>query len=109
MGLNATDAAALQNAIRDGRLRLAHIPLLDDTPTLAGSHAVTISAGGYTRSLLLTRQPTVVTIPIGPIGEIAFTTPEPDTIDIVGLTLAGPVPLPGLHAGQTIAVGVIAQ
>jgi hypothetical protein len=108
MGLNATDAAALQNAIRDGRLRLAHIPLLDDTTT-SGGHAVTISAGGYTRSLLLTRQPTTVTIPIGPVGEIAFTTPEADNIGIVGLTLSGPVRLPDLHLGQTIAVGVIAQ
>jgi hypothetical protein len=109
MGLDATDAAALQDALKRGRLRLAHIPLLDDTPTLAGSHAVTISAGGYTRSLLLTRQPTVVTIPIGPVGEIAFTTSEADNIGIVGLTLSGPVRLPDLHLGQTIAVGVIAQ
>jgi hypothetical protein len=109
MGLNPTDAAALQDAIKRGRLRLAHLPLLDDTPTLAGGHAVTVSAGGYTRQLLITRQPTTVTIPIGPVGEIAFTTPEADNIGIVGLTLSGPVRLPDLHAGQAIAVGVIAQ
>jgi hypothetical protein len=109
MGLNGTDAAALQIAIRDGRLRLARIPLLDDTAALNGGHAVTLSAGGYSRSLLLTRQPTIVTIPIGPIGEIAFTTPEAADVGIVGLTLSGPVRLPDLHAGQSIAVGVIAQ
>jgi hypothetical protein len=109
MGLNAGDAAALQEAVRRGRLRLAHLPLLDDSPSLQGGHAIEVSGGGYTRNLLITREPTTVTIPVGPVGEIAFRTPEADNVGIVGLTLSGPVRLPDLDAGQALAVGVIAQ
>jgi hypothetical protein len=110
MGLPPSDAAALTAALQRGRLRLAHLPLLDDSPVLqGGGHAVQVSAGGYTRLLMLTREPTVVTVPVGSVGTVSFSTPETTGVGIVGLTLSGPVRLPELQAGQVFSVGVIAQ
>ena len=110
MGLPQGDAAALTQALQRGRLRLAHLPLLDDSPVLqGGGHAVQVSSGGYTRLLMLTREPTVVTLPVGPVGTVSFSTPETTGVGIVGLTLSGPVRLPELQAGQVFSVGVIAQ
>ena len=110
MGLTAGDAAVLSEALRRGRLRLIRLALLDDSSSLTGSgHAVQVSAGGYTRQVLLTREPQVVTLPVGPVSTISFTTPETSGVGIVGLSLSGPVRLPDLQAGQTLAVGVIAQ
>jgi hypothetical protein len=96
--------------LRRGRLRLSRLPLLDDSATLpGGGHLVQISAGGYTRQVLLTRQPQLVTVPVGAAGTISFSTPETSAVGIVGLSLSGPVRLPDLRAGQMISVGVIAQ
>ena len=110
MGLGTGEAAALTQALRRGRLRLARLPLLDDSPTLpGGSQMIQVSAGGYTRQILLTREPQAVTVPVGPAGAISFSTPETTSVGIVGLTLGGPVRLPDIHAGQVFSVGVIAQ
>jgi hypothetical protein len=110
MGLSQTDAGLLTQALQRGRLRLARLPLLDDSATLPGAgHIVQVSAGGYTRQILLTRQPQVVTFPIGPAGTISFSTPELSGVGIVGLGLSGPVRLPDIAAGQVFSVGVIAQ
>ncbi len=110
MGLPPGDAATLSQALKRGRLRLTRLPLLDDSPTLpGGGHTVVVSAGGYTRQVLLTREPQIVTLPVGPVSTISFTTPETTGVGIVGLSLSGPVRLPDVQAGQTLSVGVIAQ
>jgi hypothetical protein len=109
MGLPPEDEAALTSALDRGRLRLARLGLVDDSLALQGGHTIQISAGGYTRQVLLTRTPTVVTLPVGPVSTISFSTAEPGAVRIVGLTLTGPVPMPELSAGQVLSVGVIAQ
>jgi hypothetical protein len=110
MGLPPGDAATLMQALQRGRMRLAHLPLLDDSPALSGTgQVVQVSAGGYTRQVVLTRDPTIVTLPIGPVATVTFRTMEPNGVDAVALTLAGPMRLPTLHANQVLALGVIAQ
>jgi hypothetical protein len=109
MGLPSGESAALAAALQRGRLRLARLGLVDDSPTLQGGHVVQVSAGGYTRQVMLTRDPVVVTLPVGPVGSVSFSTPEKDGVGIVGLTVSGPVRLPELQAGQVFTVGVIAQ
>jgi len=109
MGLTGGDAAALTTALQRGRLHLARFGLVDVSPTLQGGHVVQVSAGGYTRQVMLTREPVTVTIPIGPVGSVALTTPEQTGVRIEGLTLSGPVLFPQLQAGQVLTVGLIAQ
>jgi hypothetical protein len=110
MGLPDQDAMALSDELRRGRLRLAQLPLIDDSPVLQGAgHQVVISSGGYTRQLLLTRQPVVVTLPIAAAGTISFRTPESGGVVILAETVAGPARLPDLQPGQIFSVGVIAQ
>jgi hypothetical protein len=110
MGLPPGDAATLMQALQRGRLRLAHLPLLDDSPAQPGTgQVVQVSAGGYTRQVVLTRDPTIVTLPIGPVATVTFSTMEPNGVDAVALTLAGPMRLPTLQANQVLALGVIAQ
>jgi hypothetical protein len=110
MGLPPGDAAALIDALQRKRLRLAHLPLIDDSLALSpGGHPVVVSSGGYTRQVMLTRTATMVTLPVGPVGVVSFSTPDPGKVGIVGLTLAGPVRLPDLQAGQVVSAGIIAQ
>lgn len=113
MGLPASDAAALAQAVRRGRLRLVRLPLFDLSPSLpadaAAGRAIEVSTGGYTRFVRLTRQPLTVTLPIGPVGTVAFRNASGDVIDIGALTLEGPVKLPDLGTGGVMTVGVIAQ
>jgi hypothetical protein len=110
MGLPPSDAATLMQALQRGRLRLAHMPLLDGSLAPPGaSHVMQVSAGGYTRQVVLTRDPTVVTMPIGPVATVTFRTMDPNGVDAVALTLAGPMRLPPLHANQVLALGVVAQ
>jgi hypothetical protein len=110
MGLPPTDAAALTQALQRGRLRLARLPLLDGTSLEPGQgHIVQVSSAGFTRQVVLTREPTVVTLPVGPVANIEFRTSDSAAVGIVGLTLAGPIRLPDLQAGQVLTVGVVAQ
>jgi len=110
MDLPAGEAAALIEALQRKRLRLAHLPLIDDSLVLSpGGHAVVVSSGGYTRQVVLTRAATLVTLPVGPAGVVSFSTADTGQVGIVGLTLAGPVRLPDLQAGQVVSAGIIAQ
>lgn len=113
MGLPAGDAAALTEAVRRGRQRLVRLPLFDLSPTLPGDdgagRGIEVSSGGYTRFILLTRQPLTITLPISRIGAVSFRNANAEMIDIGALTLTGPVRLPDLPAGQLMDVGVIAQ
>ncbi len=110
MGLPTAEAATLAQAVQRGHLRLVRLPLFDAGG--AGSEAgrsVQVSSGGYTRLVPLTRQPVIVTLPIGRVGTVSFRGASPGGITIGALTLSGPVQLPALAAGQTLDVGVVAQ
>ena len=112
MGLPAADAAALTEALQRRRLRLVRLPLFDTTPTLPGDAAgreITVTAAGYTRLLHLTRLPVTVTLPIGPIGAVAFSNGGGSAVGIGAITLSGPVRLPDLPAGAVMRVGVVSQ
>lgn len=115
MGLPTAEAATLAQAVQRGHLRLVRLPLFD--AGAAGPEAgrsVQVSSGGYTRLVPLTRQPVIVTLPIGRVGTVSFRGASPGSISpggitIGALTLSGPVQLPALAAGQTLDVGVVAQ
>jgi hypothetical protein len=112
MGLPAADAAALTEAVQRRRLRLVRLPLFDTTPTLPGEgngRDITVTAAGYSRLLHLTRLPVTVTLPIGPVGAVAFSNAGGDAVGIGAITLSGPVRLPDLPAGAVMRVGVVSQ
>ncbi len=115
MGLPPQEAAVLAAAVQRGRVRLARLPLFDAGPVdanaldAAGTRSVQVSAGGYTSLVRLTRQPVVVTLPIGPVGSVLFRTAGGGEVAIGALTLDGPVRFPTLQVGQQLDVGVIAQ
>lgn len=111
MNLSGGDAGLLAQALQRGQLRLVRLPLVDAgaAPSDGAGRAVTVSAGGYTTLVRLGRQPVIVAVPIGPVGEIAFTTPDQGGVGIGALTLSGLVRLPDIRPGQVIDVGVIAQ
>ena len=115
MGLGQSDATMLAADMKRDRIRLIQMPLFDAGPAagagaLAG-RTVQVSSGGYTRIVQLTRQPVVVTLPIDRVGTVSFRVvgASADPIGIGALTLAGPVQLPDLSAGQELDVGVVAQ
>lgn len=108
MGLSGTDAALMQAALRDRRLRLVRMPLVDETAGNAG-HNVVLSTAGYTRVVQLTRTPVAVALPVGPGGEVSFSTPDADAVGIGALGLSGPVRLPDLARGDVLSVEVVAQ
>ena len=110
MGLPDQDTTVLLQALARGRLRLAQLPLMDVSPVLQGpGHVVEVSSAGYTRQVLLTRDPVVVTLPVAGAGTISFSTAETGGVGILSQTLSGPVQLPDLQAGHVFSVGVIAQ
>ena len=111
MGLPAGEAATLVQALQRGRLRLVRLPLFDagSGASLGAGGSVQVSSGGYTRLVQIARQPVVVTLPIGRVGTVSFRDAGPASVGIGALTLAGPVQLPVLSAGQALDVGVVAQ
>lgn len=114
LGLQGGDAALMLHALRDGRLRLVRMPLVDvSTPDRAtgGSpaHDVILSTGGYAVTVHLTRTPLSLALPVTSVGEVVFRTAGPDTVGIGALSLSGPVRLPDLAPGQVLSVGVVAQ
>ncbi len=113
MQLPAKDAGALLQALRDGRLRLTVMPLIDaSTPSgqeTSPAHTVVIRAGGYTQTVVLTRTPVDVPMPIGPVGEVTFTSSGPGPLNIGMLGLTGQVRLPDMSPGDTLGVGVVAE
>ena len=108
MGLPTGEAATLAQAVQHGRLRLVRLPLFDAAGSEAG-RSVQVSSAGYTRLVPLTRQPVVVTLPIGRVGTVSFRGAGPGSVGVGALTLSGPVQLPALAVGQTLDVGVVAQ
>ncbi len=108
MGLSGAEAALMRAALRDRRLRLVRMPLVDETPG-EGGHDVTLSTAGYTRMVRLTRTPMAVPLPVGPGGEVAFSTPNVEAVSIGALGLSGPVRLPDVARGDVLNVGVVAQ
>ena len=108
MGLSAGEAGLLLAALRERRVRLVRLPMVDETIG-AGGHDVVVSTAGYTRSVRLTRTPVAVALPMGPAGEVAFSTPDADAVGIGALGLSGPVRLPDLARGDVLSVGVVAQ
>jgi hypothetical protein len=108
MGLPTGDAALLTEALARRRVRLMHVPIVDASDSTA-DRVIEVSSAGYTTLVHVTRQPVTVTLPVGPVGTISFRTASPDGVGIGLLTLAGPVRLPDLPAGQRMEVGVIAQ
>ena len=109
MGLPTAEAAALAQAVQRGRLRLVRLPLFDAAAGPEAGRIVQVSSAGYTRLVPLTRQPVVVTLPIGRVGTVSFRDAGPGGIGVGALTLTGPVQLPQLAPGQTLDVGVVAQ
>lgn len=108
MGLPTGEAATLAQAVQRGRLRLVRLPLFDAAASEAG-RSIQVSSAGYTRLVPLTRQPVVVTLPIGRVATVSFRDAGPAGTTIGALTLSGPVQLPTLAAGQTLDIGVVAQ
>ncbi len=112
LGLPRDQAAAMVADLRRGRIRLVQVPLFDAGAGGAGPRLVSVSSGGYGRMVTLTRTPTVVMLPIDRVGTISFRTAgvgPPDPASVGMLTLAGPLQLPDIAAGQRLDVGVIAQ
>jgi hypothetical protein len=112
LGLGASETALLSEALLRRRLRLIHLPLVDvgPLPVADGAgHSVEVSAGGYTRLVHLTRQPITLTLPIAAASTVTFRATDGDAVSIVALTLAGPIRLPDLPAGQSLSVGVVPQ
>lgn len=108
MGLSGGEAALMQAALRDRRVRLVRMPLVDETPGDAG-HDVVVSTAGYSRMVRLTRTPVAVPLPVGPAGEVSFSTPDAEAVGIGALGLSGPVRLPDVARGDVLSVGVVAQ
>ena len=112
LGLPRDQAAAMAADLRRDRIRLVQVPLFDAGAVGTGPRMVSVSSGGYGRLVALTRTPTMVMLPIDRVGTISFRTAgagSPDPVGIGMLTLAGPLQLPDLAAGQRLDVGVIAQ
>ncbi len=120
LGLPASDASAMQDALKRNRLRLVQMPLFDAGLSAPdGSDAgrsVLVSSGGYSRLVRIGRQPVVVTLPIDRVGTVLFRVPPreggalPATgLGIGAITATGPVRLPDLGQGDQLEVGVIAQ
>ena len=110
MGLSASDAGALTEALRRGRLRLVRMPVFDAQPDpSAARRTVRVSAGGYATTVPLAVQPAPVTLPVGPVGTVLFSATGAGAVSVGALTLDGPVRFPDLPAGQSLEVGVIAQ
>ena len=114
MGLQGGDAALMLKALREGRLRLVRMPLVD-VSTLdhatggPPAHDVILSTGGYAVTVHLTRAPVSLALPITAVGEVTFRTAGPDPVGIGALSLSGPVRLPDLAPGQVLSVGVVVQ
>ena len=108
MGLSGAEAGLMRAALRDRRLRLVRMPLVDETPGEAG-HDVVVSTAGYARMVRLTRTPVAVPLPVGAGGEVAFSTPDADAVGIGALGLSGPIRLPDVSPGDVLSVGVVAQ
>ncbi len=108
MGLSGGEAGLMRAALRDRRVRLVRMPLVDETPGDAG-HDVVISTAGYTRMVRLTRTPMAVPLPVGAGGEVAFSTPDVAAVGIGALGLSGPIRLPDVSRGDVLSVGVVAQ
>jgi hypothetical protein len=94
--------------LRDRRVRLVRMPLIDESPS-DGGHDVIVSTAGYSRPLRLVRTPVVVTLPLGPAGEVSFATPDLDAVGIGTMGVSGPIRLPDLARGDVLSVGVVAQ
>jgi hypothetical protein len=111
MGLPAAQATLLADAVRRNRLRLMRMPLFDAGPGAADAagHTVRVSAGGYTTTVHLAARPVEVTLPIGPVGSVLFSTVGAATVTIGSMTLSGPVRFPDTGPGQVLDVGVMAQ
>ena len=110
MALPDSEAKLLTDALRRRQLRLIRMPLLDlSAAPAAQGRMVQVSAGGYTRTLQLSRTPVTVTLPVGPVGTVSFQTASTDGVGIGAMTLAGLARLPALPAGATLEIGVIAQ
>ncbi len=110
LGLPRDQAVAMAADLRRDRIRLVQVPLFDAGIGGGGPRVVSVSSGGYGRVVTLTRTPTVVTLPIDRVGTISFqVAASPDPVGIGMLTLAGPLQLPDLAAGQRLDVGVVAQ
>ena len=112
LGLPRDQAAAMAADLRRDRIRLVQVPLFDAGAGGGGPRLVSVSSGGYGRLVALTRTPTMVMLPIDRVGTISFRAAGAGPSDPVGigmLTLAGPLQLPDLAAGERLDVGVIAQ
>ncbi len=109
MGLPASEAAVLTEALRRGRLRLVRMPVFDAQPDPSAMRAVRVSAGGYATTVMLSARPVPVTLPVGPAATVLFSATGAGAVAVGALTLNGPVRFPDVAAGQTLAVGVIAQ
>lgn len=111
MGLSKTDADLLVQSLRQGRVHLVRMPLVDagTTDETGPSHGVVVSTAGYSTLVQLTHSPIAVPLPVGPTGEVSFSTTDPDGVGIGALGLSGPVRLPDLAPGNVLSVGVIAQ
>lgn len=111
MGLPHDQATRLATDLKRDRLRLVQLPLFDAGPAGAdqADRAVEVSSGGYSRVVLLTRQPTVVTLPISRVGTVSFRVASAGPVGIGAITLTGPLQMPDLAPGQQLDVGVVAQ
>jgi len=110
MQLPADEAQSLRSAVARRRLRLVKLPVFDRDGS--SGTLLRVEASGLTQLIRLGPSPTVLTIPMGEVGNVSFSLagmPPRSPVAIGGLTLNGPVALPPLGGGQTLDVGVVAQ
>ncbi len=110
MALPSGDAAALSGAANRRRVRLVQMPVYENDGAIGSM--VEVASGGFTRTVLLSSTPTVLTLPIDHMGVVSFRLlgpSPPGGLGIGAITLGGPIGLPPLANGQVLEVGVIAQ
>lgn len=109
--LPAADQARLLQAVQNGDLKLATMPVFDATG--ATGHVISVTSAGVTQTATLTPKPQLMIVGIPPTGviDIAATGPTGNAGTTVGMfSPVGPVALPTFSTmGQALAVNVIVQ
>lgn len=109
LNLPAPDRARLAADVEAGRLRLVWLSLFDSDAE--DGDVVTLSSGGFTYPVALSKAPATLAVPVLIGGTIALTGTRDGgggvTVGVVGS--GGPLPLPPLSVGQTVPLPLAAR